>query len=373
MRTRDQQRLPSPGRFLIAALVAWFAWTASSTVWSIRPAYTLGQVEREVFHSGLAMFAFYVACRDEQSFRTLAATAIGSFVVMAALAVGMALTPDGWRPAIWHFDRGIWSTYVVLVAPMLLLLLIPAPFGFGNGLRSLSVAALIVMLLVTTLRMTDNRIAWIALSLSLGFAAVAILVRFRTAPRGVVLRWFLPVSAMLVVLALAFVDTSLERAHSDYPRTFGMLDSFALDPRLDLWKLTMQKIEARPLLGYGFGRRILGDELVRETDNLLMNHAHNLFLSTWLQTGIVGLVLFVLLLGAVIARYARFLRHPDSRLAVIGILGLALLTAFVVKNLTDDFFYRSNAKEFLVLNAILMGYGARLLRDAASRAAGPRE
>lgn len=360
--------LPSPGHVVLWALLAWFGWAAASVLWSIRPPYTVEQVQREVLQTGLAMFAFYVACRDERSFRVLAAVAIGSFVVLAGMAIGMALTGAGWRPSIWHYDVGIWSTYVVLVAPMLLLLLIPTPFGFGNGTRSLLVTAFVVCLLIATLRMTQNRIAWIALGVSLALASTALLVRFRAAPRRIIARWFLPVAAMLVALTIAFVDASAERAHKAYPPRLGVLETFAVDPRLDLWALSMEKIEARPMLGYGFGRRILGEDLVRETNNALMNHPHNLFLSIWMQTGLAGLFLFCALLLAAAARYVRFLFEDDNRLALTGILGLALLAGFLVKNLTDDFFFRSNAKVFFMLNAILMAYGARLLRRDLPRA-----
>jgi len=64
-----------------------------------------------------------------------------------------------------------------------------------------------------------------------------------------------------------------------------------------------------------------------------------------------------------VANYVTFLRAAgDRELALLGILGLALITGFVTKNLTDDFFYRSNAKEFYVLNAMVIGYGTRLKR-----------
>jgi hypothetical protein len=44
----------------------------------------------------------------------------------------------------------------------------------------------------------------------------------------------------------------------------------------------------------------------------------------------------------------------------------------VIKNLTDDFMFRSNAKEFFALAAMLLGYGARgeqalRARDSAAR------
>jgi hypothetical protein len=41
---------------------------------------------------------------------------------------------------------------------------------------------------------------------------------------------------------------------------------------------------------------------------------------------------------------------------------LSLLAGFVAKNLTDDFLFRSNAKEFWGLLALLIGFGARLER-----------
>jgi len=48
------------------------------------------------------------------------------------------------------------------------------------------------------------------------------------------------------------------------------------------------------------------------------------------------------------------LREPA--LAPLGMLGLALLAGFVVKNLTDDFLHRHNALVFWSLNAMLLGF-----------------
>jgi hypothetical protein len=36
-----------------------------------------------------------------------------------------------------------------------------------------------------------------------------------------------------------------------------------------------------------------------------------------------------------------------------------MVAGFVVKNLTDDFFYRHNALVFWALNGMLIGFGAR--------------
>jgi O-antigen ligase len=360
---RARKPLPSPGGFVLVALLLWGAWVMVSWTWSIDRPYTLSQIEREALQTGLAIGLVYATSRDDRSFRVLAGATIGSFVFFAALGSGMALTDAGWRPEYWHYDFGIWSTYVVLVAPMLFMLLIPRPFGFGNGVRSLVVAGSIVALLVASLLMTGNRIAWPALGISISIAAVAIRIRFRDSPRRVVLRWFLPVAALLVMLTVAFVDAARDRAHRIYPGV-SVLRTFEIDPRIQLWQLSLEWIAQRPVLGYGFGRRILGDELVRQTDNRLMNHPHDLMLSIWMQTGVIGVLLFGSFLVALVARYVSFIRQVDRRLALAGILGVAIVCGFLIKNLTDDFFYRSNAKEFFVLNAILIGYGARLTRGA---------
>ena len=42
----------------------------------------------------------------------------------------------------------------------------------------------------------------------------------------------------------------------------------------------------RPLTGYGFGRRILAGPLAAEMGDPLLAHAHNVFASQWLQTGL---------------------------------------------------------------------------------------
>ena len=147
-----------------------------------------------------------------------------------------------------------------------------------------------------------------------------------------------------------------------------MTQTFTDDPRLALWELTAATIRARPWTGYGFGKSILEDELREALRNPMLSHAHNLFVSQWLQVGVLGLSAIVGLLGALAWRFVAFLRARDDALALVGLIGLALLAGFVVKNLTDDFLFRSNGKEFWAVCAMLLGYGARIERAIASGA-----
>jgi O-antigen ligase len=258
---------------------------------------------------------------------------------------------------------GAWSTWAVLIAPFLFALLAPKPAGFGGGVRPLAAGAVLLVLLVVTVRMTDNRVVWLALAAVFAVASLVAVLRwphtFTRTPR----RWLAPLAVLLVVLGLAFADALEERAA--LVREGGVAQSIERDPRLVLWEHVTERIGARPFLGYGFGRRILADDLTAETGNPLLAHAHDLFASQWLQTGLVGMLAFTAFLGAIVFRYVRFARSRDDTLAFVGVVGVALVAGFVAKNLTDDFLFRSNAKELWATTFFLLGYGVRRERMLA--------
>ena len=360
------ERIPSPGWAVLAPLGAWGLWNAASVGWSVHPPYTAGELRREIAWGLMMMAAFYVAARNEFAWRTLVAAALGSFALLAAFAVGLAVAPAGWDAGRWHAGVGPFSTYLVLVAPLLLTLLAPAPAGFG-GDRYLAVLGLgLLALLLAAARLADNRMVWIALAAVFGVTSALAALRWRTAVSRAPMRWLAPLVALLVVIGLLFAQTARDKAKAHFPPQTSLAQTFADDPRLQLWEETLERIRARPWTGYGFGKSILAQELKSDLHDPMLSHAHNLFMSQWLQTGAIGLGAFVALLGALLWRYAQFLRSQDDSLALLGLIGIALLVGFVVKNLTDDFLFRSNGKEFWALNAAVLGLGMRrALKGAA--------
>src|SRR6476620_10015404 len=337
-------RIPLAGPWILVPLFAWAGWSCLSLAWSVDPLYSQRQLAREVMDSLLAMLVFYVAARDARSVRLLIGAALARFACFALLAIGMTIVDGAWDSGRWHHGVGPWSTWVVLIAPFMFALIAPPPAGFGGGMRLVALGIALLALLVVTARMTDNRVVWIALAAVFGTASFAVL---------------------LLALALAFADVLEERAGAVAP-TGGVTVSIERDPRLVLWEHVRERIAERPLTGYGFGRRILAGPLAREMGDPLLAHAHIVFASQWLQTGLVGMLAFTAFIASLALRYLRFLRSRDDTLAFVGVVGLALIAGFVAKDLTDDFMFRSNAKELWAMTAFLLGYGMRRERIIAA-------
>jgi len=359
-RVRPEARIPLPPWSLTLTVGAWFAWSAASYFWSVKPNYTAGQLSREVAENVLVIVAFFIASTDVVTLRRYVATALASFAIMSSLAIGYSLSAAGWDPALKHNGVGPYSTYVVLTAPLLLALLAPAPVGLARRGPALALCAVLLALLVASARLTDNRMVWIALAAVFAIAAFVSAARWPRTFLRAPWRWLAPLAALLVVLGFAFADAAKERAESVFPPHTSVEATIKADPRIRLWHQLSERIGDRVWEGYGFGRRIQAEEIANDMADLQLTHAHNLFVSQWLQTGAVGLALFVAMFGAIAATFVRYIRARDDVLAFLGIVGLSVLTGFVVKNITDDFLFRSNAKEFWALIAILTGLGTRL-------------
>jgi O-antigen ligase len=160
-----------------------------------------------------------------------------------------------------------------------------------------------------------------------------------------------------LILLLAFATTVIERSGKAYLIASPAAPQGEHDLRPRIWGVAAQLFREAPWLGHGFGREILAETfkpiMPPGTHHPEIRHAHNAFIDVALQLGGVGLAVFAALLVALAREYRHFLADP--RVAPLGIMGLALLAGFVVKNLTDDFLYRHNALVFWAINGMLLG------------------
>jgi O-antigen ligase len=336
--------------------LAWAAWAIASIAWSRDRAYTTGELKPEILYAALALVFYFLASRADRWRLWWIALAAGTAIaIVASHALGMLPFAIS-RHAI-EGGPGHLSTHLVLAAPLLFALVWPRPWGWEQGPVSL-VAALAFVVAVGWF--TENRMLWPAFAAQLlaGIAAWRVGAHGNAGPSPSLRRVTL---AAGIILVAAFASSVIERsdkaeslASSAAPRVEG-------DLRPRIWARAAERFRDAPWLGHGFGREILAPSFVpitpRNTDHPEIRHAHNVFLDVALQLGIAGLAIFVALLLALAREYRHFLADP--RVAPLGIMGLAVLAGFLVKNLTDDFFYRHNSLLFWAINGMLLGLACK--------------
>jgi O-antigen ligase len=124
----------------------------------------------------------------------------------------------------------------------------------------------------------------------------------------------------------------------------------------------VEKVMERPVLGHGYGREIVrGDfrsALAAAGRAAAYFHGHNVFLDTVIQLGAIGIAVFLAFLAALAMGFAQA-RHVENGLP-LAITGLAMLAGYLVKDMTDDFFFRPNSLVFWAIAGMLLGLAARL-------------
>jgi O-antigen ligase len=213
----------------------------------------------------------------------------------------------------------------------------------------------------------ESRILWVALATA---AITAFFVSSAQMPRDHPARATVRRALVIGIAVFAtLMFASAEYKMRYYPKAESTVDVLSYDLRPTLWQVALRHIEAKPLLGHGFGRDIIARDIRAASQPLgqTLNHSHNVFLDVAVELGLVGLAAFVALLSTLALAFAR-LTEREGGLA-LAVVGLATLAGFLAKNLTDDFFERPHSLVFWAIAGMLLGVGRRL---PAARAAAAR-
>jgi len=166
---------------------------------------------------------------------------------------------------------------------------------------------------------TGSRGGWI--SLGIGLLVVSILA-WRHG------RWsfkvFIPAIALTALLALVGHQAITARVLDD--------DGGAAYSRIPLMKLAVRMIAENPLLGVGANNfaAVLNEFVAPEFEGEWLSTVHNEFLKVWSETGIIGLVAFVVFLVATLRSAWACTRSRDP---LIGALGYGLTAAVLARTL----------------------------------------
>jgi O-antigen ligase len=339
-----------------APVLAWAGLALLSLCYAVDVSYSTGEVKNEVGYTLAAFVAFYALTRDELTFRRLLAVVGAGYVVLSLWALVAQLRLQHWDETGYFGGSASYATYVITLAPLLLLLL--RPIGEQHPRRYLTMAALATLGVVCAF-FTWQRIVWPVFGLQV-VLALTLLQRKRliTVPG----RW------LTVILAAGMVSSVIAwETISQYRFQQDVIESTGTDVRVAKLGLVAERILEAPLTGHGFGRRTMikvYPELAQ--DNPLFWHAHNIFLNYGIQLGIPGILAIASVFLCLTFQFYRLYRSSDATLSVVGIVGIVMVVGVVARNQTNDMFGRDLALLFWTLAGLLLGYGRRRLAQTAA-------
>jgi O-antigen ligase len=332
-------------------IVLWAAVCLASVAWSVRPDYSIGEWRSEVVYPLLTFFTLYATTRADAAWRASAWSLAAGFLVVAGSAASYLWSPQAWiEPGALLGDVNHVSTYLVLVAPAFAAFALQEP-ATASRLRMPLIAG--VTLFIVTGWLTQNRTLWLALAVQTTLFAALYL--WRAVPqRERSVRGLLTVGVICAAMLVLFTLSSFNKSGAMPVDAEGLKTNLEQSVRPQIWRLVFERWTERPLLGYGFGREILGEELVR-LGGRFATHSHNIFLNSALETGVMGLASLVLLFASLAGKFRALLLAGDRDTRIIAIAGLCLLAGALIKSTTDIALFRGNGLLFWALLGMFLG------------------
>ncbi|MFQ5350042.1 MAG: O-antigen ligase family protein [Thermoanaerobaculia bacterium] len=324
---------------LVQALPGVEGWTALYT-WRAAADLLLG-------------WGLFLSVRRAYAGRSVRPLAMGFLAGLgAAILFGFAadsglLSLDAYRPqyssrgpeprvASLFFLSGWLSQYLVVATPVAL----SAVAGKVGRLRYL--APTVLALSLGCLALTRQRGGWLAAALQLGVGATWLGLRWRRQGRlGVNAGRSIGVAlAVLAVVGIVVVVAG------DFDQIVDRAASIRTGPasRLPLWRAGVEMFQERPLLGWGVGAFAPAYDVLHPPGSPgargKRGSAHNLYLQTAAETGLLGLAALALLATAA-ARCVRRPRAGDERIA--GALAICLVGIAAYGGVQHMFYLRAIA------------------------------
>lgn len=222
-------------------------------------------------------------------------------------------------------------------------------FDRQGGIRSRLAGLAGLTLCAICLYHAYSRGAWIAVSI--GVFALALLRRDRV------------LGALIVAGLLWVAFLSPELARQRVRSLFDPASGTVRERRL-LWAEAAAMIAQRPLLGWGINTYAKNEPLFKAEGSAAPDHqyAHNGYLQTAAETGLIGLAAFIgVLTTGLLACLRRLIHAPPSAERTFGMALLAGMVSFLIHSATD-----TNLQSVLLVNALWLSLGACLALSAVA-------
>lgn len=351
----------APSIPLKAPFAAWLTLALVTLVWAIRPDYSLGEIKTEILYGFLTFLIFIKATRSDRElnfwFLTLAASAllVGTFALVHSLR-GLNPYLVGMHGGILHY-----AGYLNTIFPMLAAMTILRP-----GWHRVFLICLMAFLLVTAIAST-SRAVWVGFLLELAIFG-GLYLKFMDVRRRVRKAAIAASIGVFVLLTAAFLFVAKEKLHLSGGPVEIIIQTTKSDLRPKLWADSITFIEQRPITGAGFGRMVLGEELVAQQKDPNHTHAHNIVLNSALQLGLLGPFVLAFFFYSIVRELWKVMKSSDKVLRILGIAGFSLLGGIFVQSMVEDLLVRHLAWLFWALLGMTLGYAMNKSRGVSEGA-----
>lgn len=155
-----------------------------------------------------------------------------------------------------------------------------------------------------------------------------------------------------------FVDVFILNDHSNF--ISSILERFGRDltltGRSEIWKFSFQAIKIKSLLGFGYQAFWFIDPysyLFEQYNGFMVGHSHNGYIDVFLNLGIVGFVIFIIVIVQYILESFRLYRQDKNNLYSYSRIMFIFIYMFI--NLSEGEFLRTNSI-FLVIFVCMQMY-----------------
>src|SRR5688572_2890378 len=125
--------LPRPPAAFLMLFAAWSLLAVASLAWTIRPDYSLSELRVEIVYVALTMAVFFIASSKPERWKTWCfAILTGIALAFLARVLHADLGLKWWRHPP-DGGAGPYSTYLVLAAAILPVLVLAPPWGLRRG------------------------------------------------------------------------------------------------------------------------------------------------------------------------------------------------------------------------------------------------
>ena len=257
-----------------------------------------------------------------------------------------------------------YAGYLGLTLPLAigLILAVVVPMGRRVSSRWLVWAGGTGLLMAVALAMSWSRGAWLGVVAGIGVMLVAVAARSgRAAMLGVVLAVLL--GYLILAGGLSLLPPSIVQRFSDFMPYLGVADvrgvevtdaNFAVLERMAHWQSAIAMWTDHPWLGVGVGNyEVAYARYALPLWSSPLGHAHNYYLNVGAETGIVGLIVYLVVWGVALLQSWKVTRRATNWGwgAALGVLGV--LAHLSVHNFFDNLFVHAMYLQVAILLGLI--------------------